>query len=110
MIPDVLHIGPIPLHLFGICLAIAFLVAGRIAGSAGREKGRARESVLRGLADGSIDSLVGTHAIFQQKVAYRRLGLAVVDEQHRFGVAQRLALTRKGAVPDVLVYSLTWRL
>lgn len=69
----------------------------------GREKGRARESVLMGLADGSIHLLVGTHAIFQQAVRYKNLGLAVVDEQHRFGVAQRLMLTEKAARPPHLL-------
>src|SRR5437868_9697543 len=58
----------------------------RVAILTGREKGRAREPVLMGLADGPIDVLVGTHAIFQEKVAYKKLGLAVIDEQHRFGV------------------------
>lgn len=61
----------------------------------GRDKGRARESILMGLLDGSIDVLVGTHAIFQEAVAYRNLGLVVIDEQHRFGVGQRLLLTQK---------------
>jgi len=69
----------------------------------GREKGRARESVLMGLADGSIDILIGTHAIFQGAVQYRRLGLAVVDEQHRFGVAQRMMLTQKAERPPHLL-------
>jgi len=69
----------------------------------GREKGRARESVLMGLADGSIDILVGTHAIFQEKVGYRRLGLAVIDEQHRFGVSQRLLLSSKAEHPPHLL-------
>ena len=69
----------------------------------GREKGRARESVLMGLADGSIDILVGTHAIFQEKVAYRNLGLAVIDEQHRFGVSQRLLLSQKADRPPHLL-------
>src|SRR3954452_46846 len=69
----------------------------------GREKGRARESTLMGLADGSIDILVGTHAIFQQAVSYKRLGLAVVDEQHRFGVAQRMMLAQKAAHPPHLL-------
>ena len=69
----------------------------------GREKGRARESCLMGLADGSIDILVGTHAIFQQAVAYKRLGLAVVDEQHRFGVAQRMMLAQKAERPPHLL-------
>lgn len=69
----------------------------------GREKGRARESCLMGLADGSIHILIGTHAIFQEKVAYKRLGLAVVDEQHRFGVAQRMMLAGKAERPPHLL-------
>lgn len=75
----------------------------RVAVLTGREKGRARDSVLMGLADGSIDILVGTHAIFQEKVAYRKLGLAVIDEQHRFGVSQRLLLTSKAEHPPHLL-------
>ncbi len=75
----------------------------RIAILTGREKGKARESVLMGLADGSIDILVGTHAIFQEKVAYRNLGLAVIDEQHRFGVSQRLLLSSKAERPPHLL-------
>jgi ATP-dependent DNA helicase RecG len=69
----------------------------------GRDKGRARESTLMGLADGGIDILVGTHAIFQEAVTYKDLALVVVDEQHRFGVAQRLMLTGKGARPPHLL-------
>jgi ATP-dependent DNA helicase RecG len=69
----------------------------------GREKGKARESCLMGLADGSIHILVGTHAIFQQHVAYKKLGLAVVDEQHRFGVAQRMMLAAKAERPPHLL-------
>ena len=75
----------------------------RVAILTGREKGRARDSVLMGLADGSIDVLVGTHAIFQEKVAYRQLGLAVIDEQHRFGVSQRLLLASKAEHPPHLL-------
>jgi ATP-dependent DNA helicase RecG len=75
----------------------------RVAILTGREKGRARESVLMGLADGSIDILVGTHAIFQEKVAYKSLGLAVIDEQHRFGVSQRLLLASKAEHPPHLL-------
>ena len=75
----------------------------RIAILTGREKGRARESVLMGLADGSIDILVGTHAIFQQHVAYQKLGLIVIDEQHRFGVSQRLLLSEKAEHPPHLL-------
>ena len=75
----------------------------RVAILTGREKGKARESVLMGLADGSIDILVGTHAIFQDKVAYKNLGLAVIDEQHRFGVSQRLLLASKAERPPHLL-------
>jgi ATP-dependent DNA helicase RecG len=75
----------------------------RVAILTGREKGRARDSVLMGLADGSIAILVGTHAIFQEKVAYKNLGLAVIDEQHRFGVSQRLLLSSKAERPPHLL-------
>ncbi len=74
-----------------------------VAALTGRDKGRVREGVLMGLADGSIDVLVGTHAIFQDAVAYRDLGLVVVDEQHRFGVAQRLLLQDKARKPPHLL-------
>ncbi|MCW3837779.1 ATP-dependent DNA helicase RecG [Sphingomonas canadensis] len=74
-----------------------------IAVLTGRDKGRAREATLMGLADGSIDILVGTHAIFQDGVAYRDLGLAVVDEQHRFGVAERMMLQAKAERPPHLL-------
>ena len=80
----------------------------RVAILTGREKGKARQAVLMGLADGSIDILIGTHAIFQDKVAYRNLGLAVIDEQHRFGVSQRLLLAAKaGRPPHLLVMTAT---
>ena len=62
----------------------------------GRDKGRAREAILMGLLDGSIQIAIGTHAIFQDAVAYRNLALVVIDEQHRFGVSQRLMLAQKG--------------
>jgi ATP-dependent DNA helicase RecG len=75
----------------------------RVAILTGREKGRARDSVLMGLADGSIDLLVGTHAIFQESVTYKTLGLAVIDEQHRFGVSQRLLLSAKAERPPHLL-------
>jgi ATP-dependent DNA helicase RecG len=74
----------------------------------GRDKGRARESILMGLQDGSIDIAVGTHAIFQGTVAYRNLGLVVIDEQHRFGVSQRMTLASKGKVtPHTLAMTAT---
>jgi ATP-dependent DNA helicase RecG len=74
-------------------------VQANVAILTGREKGRAREATLMGLADGSIDILVGTHAIFQHGVGYKSLGLAVVDEQHRFGVEQRMMLANKAERP-----------
>jgi ATP-dependent DNA helicase RecG len=73
----------------------------------GREKGAGRKQVLAGLADGSIDIAVGTHALFQEGVAFHDLALAVVDEQHRFGVHQRLLLGSKGEAVDVLVMTAT---
>ncbi len=74
----------------------------------GRAKGRERESILMGLIDGSIDIVVGTHSLFQEAVAYRDLGLVVIDEQHRFGVAQRLALAGKGRrAPHTLAMTAT---
>ena len=75
----------------------------RVAILTGRDKGRVRDSTLMGLADGSIDILVGTHAIFQEAVSYKNLGLAVIDEQHRFGVSQRLLLSSKAAKPPHLL-------
>jgi len=74
----------------------------------GRDKGRARESILMGLLDGSIDIIVGTHAIFQETVQYRNLALVVIDEQHRFGVSQRLQLAQKGRrTPHTLAMTAT---
>ncbi|HEY7663783.1 MAG TPA: ATP-dependent DNA helicase RecG [Xanthobacteraceae bacterium] len=73
----------------------------------GRERGRERSDILDKLAFGEIHVLVGTHALFQETVAFRDLALAVVDEQHRFGVHQRLALAKKGEAVDVLVMTAT---
>jgi len=73
----------------------------------GREKGRERRDVLLRLQAGEIDLLVGTHALIQDDVVFAALALAVVDEQHRFGVRERLALTAKGEAVDVLVLSAT---
>jgi ATP-dependent DNA helicase RecG len=79
----------------------------KVALLTGRERGRARSDILARLAAGDIDLLVGTHALFEEEVAFRDLALAVVDEQHRFGVHQRLALARKGEAVDVLVMTAT---
>ncbi|HVC62520.1 MAG TPA: ATP-dependent DNA helicase RecG [Acetobacteraceae bacterium] len=73
----------------------------------GAVKGRARTKLLRGVADGSIQMVVGTHALFQDAVTYRDLAVAVIDEQHRFGVDQRLLLGGKGEQTDVLVMTAT---
>ncbi len=89
------HFETISRQLAGLPVNVAILT--------GRDKGRARDSTLMGLADGSIHILIGTHAIFQEAVAYRQLGLVVIDEQHRFGVAQRLLLTAKAERPPHLL-------
>ena len=89
------HFDTLSRQLAGLPVTVAILT--------GRDKGRVRESTLMGLADGSIDILVGTHAIFQEAVTYKRLGLAVVDEQHRFGVAQRMMLAAKAEKPPHLL-------
>lgn len=73
----------------------------------GREKGKPREAILSGLVDGTIQIAVGTHALFQDDVAFHDLKMAVIDEQHRFGVHQRLELSKKGTAVDVLVMTAT---
>ncbi|NBE08848.1 ATP-dependent DNA helicase RecG [Paragemmobacter ruber] len=73
----------------------------------GRDKGAERAAKLRELAEGRIAVLVGTHAVFQKDVLFHDLRLAVVDEQHRFGVAQRMELGAKGAATDTLVMTAT---
>ena len=73
----------------------------------GRTKGKKRDALLSDLKDGKIDILVGTHALFTEDVAFKNLGFAVIDEQHRFGVHQRLALSAKGKKCDVLVMTAT---
>jgi ATP-dependent DNA helicase RecG len=73
----------------------------------GRERGKDRNETLERLALGEIDLIVGTHALFQEDVAFHDLALAIIDEQHRFGVHQRLALARKGESVDMLVLTAT---
>ncbi len=73
----------------------------------GRDKGAERAAKLKALAEGRIQVLVGTHAVFQKDVEFHDLRLAVVDEQHRFGVAQRMELGAKGRAADVLVMTAT---
>lgn len=79
----------------------------RVAILTGREKGKERREIITQLAAGEIDLLVGTHALIQDDVIFKDLALAIVDEQHRFGVRERLALTSKGEAVDVLVLSAT---
>lgn len=73
----------------------------------GREKGKTRDGILVRLAAGDIDILIGTHALFQSDVAFKSLAIAVIDEQHRFGVHQRLALQAKGGGEGVNVLVMT---
>ena len=73
----------------------------------GREKGKKRAQILADLQSGTIQILVGTHAVFVEDVLYQKLGLAVIDEQHKFGVGQRLALTQKQPGVDLLVMTAT---
>ncbi len=79
----------------------------RVAVLTGRERGSERKTILDRLALGDIDIVVGTHALFQEDVAFHDLALAIVDEQHRFGVHQRLALAQKGEAVDMLVLTAT---
>jgi ATP-dependent DNA helicase RecG len=79
----------------------------RVAILTSRERGRDRPEIISALAAGDIDLIVGTHALFQEDVAFADLALAIVDEQHRFGVHQRLALARKGEAVDLLVLTAT---
>ena len=79
----------------------------RLALMTGRDKASERRATLDGLASGTLDLVVGTHALVQEDVAFHRLGLAVIDEQHRFGVHQRLALGEKGEAVDVLAMTAT---
>ncbi len=73
----------------------------------GRDKGKPREALMTGLTEGYIDVVIGTHALFQEKVKFKDLGLVIIDEQHRFGVRDRLKLTEKGDKPDLLVMTAT---
>lgn len=81
----------------------------RTAWLTGRLKGKAREVQMAAIADGSAQLVVGTHALFQDDVQFHRLGLTIIDEQHRFGVHQRLALRYKGGdlVPHQLIMTAT---
>lgn len=79
----------------------------RVAVLTGRDKGKAREAILTRLCAGEIDLLIGTHALFQNGVTFKDLALIIVDEQHRFGVDQRMALASKGLAPHMLSMTAT---
>jgi ATP-dependent DNA helicase RecG len=79
----------------------------RVAFLTGSMLGREKTRVKKEIAEGAAHMAVGTHALIQEDVQFRNLGLAIVDEQHRFGVRQRLELMRKGEQPDVLVMTAT---
>ncbi len=93
------HFGEIKRLFAGFDINIGFL--------SGSVKKNERNETLKNLADGNIDIMIGTHALIQEDVKYKNLGLAVTDEQHRFGVRQRIALSEKGKNPDVLVMTAT---
>jgi ATP-dependent DNA helicase RecG len=93
------HLGTVRALLGSLDVPVALLTAG--------QKGRDREAALRAAQTGEARILVGTHALIQEGVAFHRLGLVVVDEQHRFGVLQRASLRAKGQHPDVLVMTAT---
>jgi ATP-dependent DNA helicase RecG len=82
-------------------------VGARLAFLTGNVKAAGRSQLLAALADGRVDIVVGTHALFSREVAYRNLRIAVIDEQHRFGVVQRAAIAAKGDLPDLLMMSAT---
>jgi ATP-dependent DNA helicase RecG len=69
--------------------------------------GKARETVIKNIANGRTKIVIGTHTLIQEKLKFNKLGLAVIDEQHRFGVAQRASLSAKGQHPDILVMTAT---
>lgn len=79
----------------------------RVGWLAGKVKGKEREATRAALADGSLQVAVGTHALLQESVTFAQLGLAIIDEQHRFGVHQRLQLQQKGLAPHQLIMTAT---
>jgi len=73
----------------------------------GRDKGKDRKAILERMASGALHVVIGTHALFQDDVTFNDLGLIVIDEQHRFGVSDRMRMVSKGFAPHVLVMSAT---
>ncbi len=95
------HYQSISDYLEGVDLQVGFL--------SGSIKGKKRKSILEGVAEGAIHILIGTHALLEDKVVFKNLGLAITDEQHRFGVAQRARLWKKSTPlpPHILVMTAT---
>jgi len=92
----------------GVTLEPLLAAAGiKMAVLTGRDKAATRKPILAGLASGEISVVIGTHALFQDEVAFNDLGLIVIDEQHRFGVSDRMRMVAKGYAPHVLVMSAT---
>ncbi|MCF6272525.1 MAG: ATP-dependent DNA helicase RecG [Rhodobacteraceae bacterium] len=87
--------------------AMAASVGLRLEILTGRDKGKTRAAKLAALREGRIDILLGTHAVFQKDVEYKDLRFAIIDEQHRFGVSQRMELGEKGRAVDILVMTAT---
>ncbi|MDK2860544.1 MAG: ATP-dependent helicase RecG, partial [Sphaerochaeta sp.] len=79
----------------------------RLAFLTGSVKNKERRLLLKAIAEGQVDIIIGTHALFSAEVSFKNLAYVIIDEQHRFGVEQRLALTQKGTVPDVLLMTAT---
>jgi len=79
----------------------------RLAFLTGGVKGKQRTELLQHIQDGDVDIIIGTHALFSKEVVFHDLGYVIIDEQHRFGVEQRLALTDKANVPDLLLMTAT---
>lgn len=86
---------------------LAELAGINIALITGKDKPKEKQATYEKLANGDINIIIGTHALFQNQVQFRQLGLVIIDEQHRFGVHQRLALSDKGKNADVLVMTAT---
>lgn len=86
---------------------LLFAAGIRSAALTGRDKGKPRRALLAAIAAGEVDVVVGTHALFQDDVTFQDLGFVVIDEQHRFGVSDRLKLAAKGETADVLVMTAT---
>lgn len=87
--------------------ALAAKIGLKVVTLTGRDKGKSRSAILEAIADGAAHIVIGTHALFQEDVTFKDLALVIIDEQHRFGVHQRLLLSEKGQTADMLVMTAT---